>query len=167
MTIRPGLYYTISFLVAISSCVAFTFRAFEIYGDEDYVYNYLGCGPNGDSVAIPMMGAVMVSFFWAMIHVATHFTFTLIRGIKTSGKDFRIRFGFYKNEKIAAWIVKSVFYLFAAFLIYDYILGFYKFYFFDFLSSLVMITTVLIYSLTLSNLIGIKKESGTTGAASF
>lgn len=158
MTIRPLPYYLTSFLVALASCLAFVLSAFQLYSDEDYVHNYLGCGPNGDTGAIPIMGSIMMSIFWVVVHVIAHIVFIVITRTKEDNKNFKIKFGLYKDEKIAAYIIKSIFYLFAIFLIYDYVSTFYKFYLFEFVSFIAMTITVLIYGLTISNLIGTKKE---------
>ncbi|MGZ3884313.1 MAG: hypothetical protein ACXVPQ_04500 [Bacteroidia bacterium] len=158
MKIRPVPYYVISFLVSIAGCLLFVLCAVQLYNDDDYVYNYLGCGPDGDATSIPVMGCVMVSLFWGTVHVVSHIVFILITRAKENDKSFRIKFGFYKNDRIINWFIKSFFYLFALFLIYDYAISFYKFYLFEFLSFLVMTITVLTYSLTITNLIGMKKE---------
>ncbi len=158
MTVRPTFYYLTSFLAAMVSCVGFVFSAFQLYGDDDYVYNYLRCGPNGDSVAIPIIGSIMVSMFFFAVHIVVHLTFIRVTWTKSADKDFKIRLGFYRDEKVVIWITKLAFYLFAVFLVYDYARSFYKFYFFEFLSCIAMITTVLFYSITISNLFGTKKQ---------
>lgn len=145
-----------SFLISMTSCLAFTLSAFELYGDEDYVHNYLGCGPNGDTGAIPIMGSISISICFGIIHVIAHIIFILKTKTKEGDKNFKIKFGFYKDEKIISWFIKAVFYLFTIFLIYDYIVSFYKFYLFEFTSFIVMEITIIIYSQTITNLIGTK-----------
>lgn len=158
MTIRPTPYYLTSLLIALSSCVLFVLSAFQLYGDDDYVYNYLGCGPNGDSVAIPIMGSIVVSIFWAAAHVIAHVFFINTTRTKAVNKNFKINLGFNKDEKMAAYITKSIFHLFVIFLVYDYAVTFYKFYLFQFASFIATTITVLIYGQTISNFIGTKNK---------
>ena len=158
MTIRPTPFYIISLFISLTSCIVFVLSAFQLYGDDDYVHNYLGCGPDGDTGAIPIMSAVLASMFFVVVHIIAHIVFLLVTKAKTRNKDFKVKLGFYKDEKNAAWFIKLIFYLFAIFLTYDYISTFYKFYFFEFVSFIVMTLTVLVYSLTISNLIGTKEK---------
>ncbi len=131
--------------------MAFVLSALQLYSDEDYVHNYLGCGPNGDTGAIPIMGSIMISMFFTIIHILTHVFFILTTKVK--GNKFKIGLGFYKHDKIITHIVKGVFYLFSAFLVYDYVAAFYKFYLYEFISFIFMTSTVIIYSVTISNII--------------
>ena len=156
MTIKPFPYYIISFLISMASCLAFVMSAAELYGDEDYVHNYLGCGPNGDTGAIPIMESVIVSFFVGIFHVLAHLCFLFISRSKEKYKDFKIRLGFYKDEKLINWIIRAIFCFFILLLIYDYSASFYKFYIFEFGSLLFMILTAIMYMLTITNLIGTK-----------
>ena len=158
MTLKPGSYYAISFLISAATCFVFVFSALQMYGDQDYVYNYLKCTPGSDSVAIPIFGFIVVSLFFAVVHVVAHVVFIYITKTKTKNRHFKVRFGFYKKEKAINWIIKPIFYIFASLFIIVYKRDFYKFYFFEALSYVLIATTVVLYSLTITNLIGEKKQ---------
>jgi hypothetical protein len=78
--------------------------------------------------------------------------------VKKDQRNFRVRLGFYKDEKRITWILKALLYLLSVFLIYDYVSSFYKFYLFDFSSIVLMAITALAYSIMLDSSGQMKKD---------
>ncbi|MFZ1800617.1 MAG: hypothetical protein WAU24_12195 [Chitinophagaceae bacterium] len=67
MKINPFHYVRICFGISVMSCVLNVLAANQLYGNEDYVYNFLQAGPGGDSGGIPVGGAIDFLFFVKII----------------------------------------------------------------------------------------------------
>ncbi|MDQ3111706.1 MAG: hypothetical protein M3R17_17590 [Bacteroidota bacterium] len=160
MRINSVFYLISSFLLSLATCLAYVVSEIDLLSDDDYVHNYLGCGPEGDSTAIPMAGVLMVGALFVVFHLVCHILFIVaVVTRKKSERKILMRLGFYKDEKVVGWIVKGLLYLMAVYLIYDYCISFYKFYLFEFGSVVLMVLTALAYSIAVGGFW--KKETKT------
>ena len=157
MTIAPFRYFIISLIISLSTCICCVLCSFQLYGNYDYVHNYLGHTGSNDSASIPIAGFIIASIFFSFVHVLAHLKFfELIRTGKLD-RNFELKFGFYKDERKINWAMRIMFYLLAAYFIYDYALSFYEFYIFEFLFYLFIVLTLIAYCLTITNLIESKR----------
>ena len=157
MTFNPFRYLVLSLLVSLTTCIFAVLCAFQLYGNEDYVHNYLGHTANSDTGAIPIASYILVSIFFAILHIVAHLSFYKLTRYGKLDRDFGLKLGFYKNERKINWAIRIVFYLLTAYSIKDYIESFYKFYIFEFLFYLFIILALIVYSLTITNLIESKR----------
>lgn len=140
MRINKYICFVCSLIISISISYFYSAYSFELFTDEEYVKS-LNLPPDGDSLGIPIAGAFIVSFLFAIIHLVLHiiiFIFTII--------DRRRKF-FFQIIESKMWInvLRILNILILVGILVWYVLSFTKLYLNELMFNLTLIISITFY----------------------
>ncbi len=152
-------YFTSTLILGILSSIIFIIRSFYLYTDSEYIYDYLKCDSQSDSVIIPITESILSGIVFIIIHIIAFILFSHFARKQIDGYLVRIKSFFSKNDKISSIIIRLFFYslaLYIAFFDIKFFIDF-KFQILGLVELIFDVGIIILYGINISSLIGEKE----------